>query len=350
MSHALHLQTAPAEPAIALPRCRRAARGDGRARAFTLLEMTVGLAIAGIVLASATAGTVALQQAFGTTRVVERLTSDASFALEHVLRPVRVAGTPAVRPWQAVSTTCIDDGRFTLPACSPADGSVRGRLHVARFEASSGARITALTTTQVQVAALPDGTCSVPVGRSVLLFPSEAQGVALGGPAWLARRCTGALGGGVCGCTLSDTPRAGFDARPTAADVALTAFVGGTLATGTVASYFVDAAGRLSILADLDRSGAAVVTPLIPAVVRFSVRHGYDVNVDGVLDLQTVPPNATSLDALRLLRVGLALSANAPDRTSSGATMFGASIPPVSGKRLVVAEGNAVLRATGVFQ
>ncbi len=319
-------------------------------RAFSLLEMMVAMAIAGIVLASATAGTVSLQRSFAATRVGERMTIDASFALEQLLRPIRVVGVPAVRPWQAVSTTCVDDSRFTLPACSPADGSVRGRLHVARFDSEDASTITVLSATQVQVAALPDGTCTVPVGKSVLLFPSEAQDTALGGAAWLARRCTSALGGGLCGCTLSDTPKAGFDARPTATSVPLSAFIGGSLTTGTIASTFVDAAGRLELLADLDRSGTAVVTPLIPSVARFGARYGYDANVDGTLDALTLAPDTSMLDRLRLLRVGLALSANAPDETTSRVTMFGAAVTPVAGKRVVVVEGNAVMRATGVFQ
>jgi prepilin-type N-terminal cleavage/methylation domain-containing protein len=325
-------------------------RRTNAAQGFSLLELMVAMAIAGIVMASATAGTVSLQRSFAATRVSERLKSDGSFALEQLLRPVRVVGIPAVRPWQAVSTTCIDDGRFSLPACSPSDGSVRGRLHVARFTSDESGSITALSASQVQIAPRPDGSCTVPVGKNVLLFPSEAQTATLGGAVWLSRRCTAALTGGQCGCSLADTPRAGFDPRPTSVTVAFSAFVGGSLAEGTVASYFVDTAGRLSILADLDGSGTAVVTPLIPSVVRFGARHGYDANVDGTLDALTVTPSASILDRLRLLRVGLALSATAPNQASNGATMFGAAIPAVAGKRIIVVEGNAVVRATGVFQ
>jgi hypothetical protein len=188
-----------------------------------------------------------------------------------------------------------------------------------------------------------------------VLFPSESRTRALGGPTWRARRCVNAFapGAGLCGCALSDSPRVGVDVGVAAQDgtpVVDTDFVGGVLVEGRVFSRFIDGSNRLSLFADLDNTGEGVSTPLLPRAFRFSVRHGYDVDVDGEVEQLTMGPRAASLDRLRLLRVGLALSAPAADGVATTPSFLGAAVPLQPGKRVVVVEGNGVLRATGVFQ
>jgi prepilin-type N-terminal cleavage/methylation domain-containing protein len=314
-----------------------------RHRAFSLVEVMVALAIAGVVLAAALTTTVALQGSLRSSRVVGEMTSEAGFALEHLLRPLRVAGADAVRPWQAISTSCQNDPRFTLPPCT-AD---RGRLHVTRIEPGRSLRIVAATSTSVTLAARADGSCPVPLGP-VVLFPSEATSTAMQGPAWRARRCTAAASSG-CGCTLSDTPKAGFDAAVTTA-VTDAQLAGGTLMPARVFTYYVED-GYLMALADVDGSGTAASTPLVPRVERFATRLGYDGDVDGRVDAAVAAVQPAVLDRLRLVRVGLVLGAPAGSSSSSSSSVpFLGGTVTIPGRRLVVVEGNGVVRATGIFQ
>ena len=124
------------------------------------------------------------------------------------------------------------------------------------------------------------------------------------------------------------------------------------MARGTVKSFFVDPASRqLRILSDLTRIGVANVTPLTPQIAAFQVRYGYDASpIDGVVDAPlTSAPTAASLDALRLMRVGLAVSRKAPDGQTDNVSVLGVSATR-AGERAAVAEGNAVMRSLGVFQ
>jgi hypothetical protein len=303
--------------------------------------VTVALAIAGLVLASATSATVALQRSLSASRLVAQLATDAHFTLEQLLRPLRNAGGDAVRPWQAISNSCVDDARFALPACA-AD---RGRLHVVRIESPTFLRIVAASSASVTLAARPDGSCPAPVGRDVVLFPSEGTSRTMQGPAWRARRCAAAFATG-CGCTFAST-NPGFDARVAAA-VTDAQLAGGNLVEARVLSFYVDGS-RLMLLTDLDGSGGAAATPFAPRVSRFATRLGYDADVDGVIEASTTTPQTTSLDRLRLVRVGLALGARAPDGRTARTLFLGGNVAD-AGQQLVVAEGNAVLRATGVFQ
>lgn len=334
-------------------------------RAFTLLELAVALAIAGIVTAAALTATVSLQKSLVATRKTTELGDDARFTLEHLLSPLRIAGGNAIRPWQAISTTCRDDPRFPLPACVTAPTrSIKTRLHIVKLEPFGQCPIESLNGTQLRVAPV-DGVCCVQaangyapsgagaVPNPVVLFPRDDAGsrAKFGGSTWKARGCE-PLTGGQCGCQLTDT-KVGYDApAPTGAAAVDADFVGGFVSRGNVTSYFVDPSNdHLMALFDITRTGIAIATDFTPRVVSFDTRLGYDADpVDGALDLPLVTaPNAAELDGLRVVRVGLAVASRVADDRSSTATMFGSTLN-FPGKRVVASEGNATLRAVGVFQ
>lgn len=327
--------------------------------AFTLLELSVALAIAGLVSAAALTATVSLQKSFVSTRKATELADDVRFTLEHVLSPVRIAGGGAVRPWQAVSNSCKDDPRFPLPAC----GTQQGRLHVVKLEARGQCRILSSTPTQVLVAPV-GGVCCIAalngfaptaagaVPNPVVLFPNELVATSLGGPAWRARTCE-PLAAPACGCTIVDS-KIGFDAQPPVGTLTDANLVDGVIARGAVKSFFVrPTTNHLMALFDVAKVGVAAATELTPRVIGFEARLGYDsAPVDGVVDLPLVPTPVSDplkLGDLRLLRVGIAAGARVADDRVVGGSLFGVPVAP-PGKRVVVAEGNAVLRALGVFQ
>ncbi|MDP2339526.1 MAG: prepilin-type N-terminal cleavage/methylation domain-containing protein [Deltaproteobacteria bacterium] len=326
-------------------------------RAFTLLELSIALAIAGLVAAAALTATVSLQKSLTATRKMTEIADDARFTLEHVVAPVRTAGGGGVRPWQAVSTTCRDDPRFDLPVCDVASAA---RLHVATVEPaqckieSVNAGLTTLTVARA------GGSCCLANfagGRNaVVLFPPESMGSTHQGPAWRARHCTlvpgsTTAGAGPCGCALDDTLKVGFDVLPPVGAFPASELVGGTIARARVRSFFYRPLTRhLMALSDISGLGIAESTELTPRVTRFSARLGYDTSpVDGVVEPLVLAPVPASLQDLRLVRVGLAISARVANDRQNSAAFFGAPISE-PGRRVVVAEGNAVMRATGVFQ
>lgn len=332
-------------------------------RAFSLLELAVALAIAGLTTTAALTATVTLQKSLVATRKATELGDDARFTLEHVLSPLRIAGGGAIRPWQAISTTCRDDARFPLPPCVAAPArEATGRLHIVKLEGFGQCPIAALSGTTLTVTPV-GGVCCVspangyPTGAPflpVVLFPrdDDTSRAHLEGAAWRARSCT-PLTGGSCGCTLSD-PRLGYDAPPPKTSVNLVDadFVGGFVARGAVTSWYVEPANQhLMALFDVARVGVAQSTEMTPKVFSFDTRLGYDSDpVDGVLDQPLVRvPDKDHLADLRVVRVGLALAARVADDRATTNTLFGVVVDP-PGKRVVVAEGNATLRAVGVFQ
>ena len=291
------------------------------------------------------------------TRKTTEISDEARFTLEHLLGPLRTAGGGLVQPWQAVSNSCVDDVRFPIEPCV---AGKTGRLHIARLVTSSQCRITSVVGTTITVES-PGGVCcltrastgfSVPVPAPVVLFPGDttASRAALRGPGWRSRICTPSLA--TCTCTIEASLRPGFDVTPPGRALVDGDFAGGVIARGAPTTYFVRTSTKhLMALFDVTNTGLALANELTPRVVGFESRIGYDrVPADGVIDVPlSSTPDAPHLDDLRLLRVGLAVAATVPDGRVVGSTLFGTAINE-PGKKVVVAEGNAVVRATGVFQ
>jgi prepilin-type N-terminal cleavage/methylation domain-containing protein len=326
-----------------------------KARAFSLIELSVAMAIAGITAAAAITATMSLQKSMVATRKTTEIADDARFTLEHLLGPLRTVGGGLVQPWQAVSNSCVDDGRFTLEPCV---AGKTGRLHVARLATPSQCRITSIAGNTITVER-PGGVCclanantGLAIPGPVLLFPADttASRAALRGPGWRSRICTPSLA--LCTCTISAGLTPGFDVTPPGRALVDADFAGGVLGRGGPTTYFVRTSTKhLMALFDVTGTGLAVANELTPRVAGFDSRIGYDrVPADGVIDLPlSATPDATHLDDLRLLRVGLAVATTVPDGRVAGGTLLGVAVNE-PGKKVVVAEGNAVVRATGVFQ
>jgi prepilin-type N-terminal cleavage/methylation domain-containing protein len=318
-------------------------------RGFTLLELSVTLAIAGIISAAAVSATVAIQRSFTAARVRLDQTNDARLVLEHVLDRVRTAGGGRVRPWQAVSVTCTNDSLHDLPACNA--GARQRRLSVLELELRGQGVVTAAAGPSISILA-PGGSCPISpangyVGPTpVVLVPPETALETHGGASWLTAMC---IPTAPCGCTMQTIGRGGVNPVPANGGVVSSAmFVGGTVARGHAASYFID--GRtLMLLKDFDGAGTATKASLAPEVVGFDIELGYDTDADGELDRFSPTPVVGQMRTLRMVRVGLALAQRARDGISVPATLFGDPIGG-PGDRVASLEGTALLRATGVFQ
>jgi prepilin-type N-terminal cleavage/methylation domain-containing protein len=318
-------------------------------RGFTLLELSVTLAIAGIIAAAAVSATVAIQRSFTAARIRLDQTNDARMVLEHVLDRVRTAGGGRVRPWQAVSVTCSNDSLHALPAC---DAEARQRrLSVLELELRGQGVVTAASGPSISILA-PGGSCPISpangyVGPTpVVLVPPETALESHGGASWLTAMC---LPTAPCGCTMQTIGKGGVNPVPASGGAVSSAmFVGGTVARGHAATYFIDRR-TLMLHKDFDNVGFASKASLAPEVVGFDIELGYDTDADGELDLFQATPAARQMRTLRMVRVGLALAQPARDGISVKATLFGAPVGG-PGDRVLSLEGTALLRATGVFQ
>ncbi len=325
------------------------------ARAFTLIELAVALAIAGIVTASALTATVQIQRSFAGAR--QRLTQndDARLALEHILDRVRVAGGGLVRPWQAISTSCGLDGLHPMPPCDPAQR--QRRLHVLELQPTGQGAIVSVSGNTVVVAA-PGGECPLTTSQGygaqtpVVLVPPERHLATTGGAVWRTGLCAAvASPSAPCVCTLQAPGNVGF--RPPTSGGTLvpdSLLAGGVIARGLVISIFVDPAQKLLLeRKDFMGSGVAVQTGLVPDAVAFDVVYAYDVDNDGTLDERLDDPRTSAQDTLRAMRVGLALSSPTRSGQAIAATLLGT---PLSrpGEVVLSMEGSALMRASGVFQ
>ena len=318
-------------------------------RGFTLLELSVTLAIAGIIAAAAVSATVTIQRSFTAARIRLDQTNDARMVLEHVLDRVRTAGGGRVRPWQAVSVSCSNDSLHALPACDA--GARQRRLSVLELELRGQGVVTAASGPSISILA-PGGSCPISpangyVGPTpVVLVPPETLLEAHGGASWLTAMC---LPTAPCGCTMQTIGRGGVNPVPaTGGAVSSAMFVGGTVARGHAATYFIDRR-TLMLHKDFDNVGLAAKASLAPEVVGFDIELGYDTDADGELDLFQATPAARQMRTLRMVRVGLALAQPARDGITGTATLFGSPVGG-PGDRVLSLEGTGLLRATGVFQ
>jgi prepilin-type N-terminal cleavage/methylation domain-containing protein len=321
-------------------------------RGFSMLELAVTLAIAGIISAAAISATVAIQRSFTAARQRLDQTNDARLVMEHVLERVRMAGGGRVRPWQAVAVTCAADAVHQLPACAAG----QRRLNVLELEATgqgtiSGTSKTAGANTFNFGIAAPGGVCPITAANGyvgptpVVIVPPESRLEEQGGPAWVVARCTPTT---TCGCLMDKISRGGVTILPPG--TASPSFLGGTVSRGHVSTYYVDSENTtLMLLKDFDESGDAGRTSLAPDVVAFDVRFGYDVDNDGEVDQYAVTPVAGKMRLLRMVKVGVAVGRASKDGTTMPAFLFGSQVSG-EGQRAVSLDGTGLLRATGVFQ
>jgi len=317
-------------------------------RGFSLIEIAAAIAIAGLITAAALSSTVMLQRSFVANRKRVAQSDDVRITVEHVLARVRNAGGGPLRPWQAVSLSCNDDPVHPLPPCAPR----QGRLHVVQVDPRVAGTITSVSGTRVNVAT-SGGVCPIPTATTlvpVVYVPAERHLSALGGAAWRTGLCLPLPSG--CGCTVATATKVvGFSVPGTSTPLTDAMFADGAIVGARVSSYFIDNDARtLQVLTDLQKIGVAEVTALMPTATAFEARLGYDVDGDGVLETPLrATQHPTAPNALRSVRVGLALTSVAADTTTRPAPWFGGEIR-VPGSMVLSLEGTAFMRASGLFQ
>jgi len=322
-------------------------------RAFTLLEMSVALAVAGVITAAALTATVSIQRSFTTMRKRVTQADELRVTAEFVLERLRLAGGGLIRPWQAISVSCANDPLHGMPTCDA--GKHQRRVHLLELESVGQGVIAAVSGTTITVKA-PGGVCPLTAANGyvgptpVVIVPAEAHLVNLGGATWRTGVCTPAVAGGPCQCTLQSVGVPGFNAPPTAGSIPDGSFQNGAIARGVVTTFFVDpTTKRLNMRKDFDRSGVAESTAIAPGAVAFDVRLGYDNDNDGVINSLQTSPDLSSVATLRTVRVGLAVSTPSPDGRALTARVFG-DVVGEPGQLTLSTEGTALMRASGVFQ
>lgn len=323
-------------------------RGTHR-RGFTLIEVAASIAIAAVITTAALSTTVSLHRQFVTNRKLVAMSDDVRVTLDHVLTRVRNVGGGPVRPWQALSLSCGVDPAHPLPACDLPNR--KGRLHVALLDPQLQGVIANATSSAIEVEKV-SGVCPLSGGITpVVIFPPESKLAALGGPAWRTGVCIPTTGSS-CKCELVAGGNAvGFSVPGASTPLTDAMLTGGVVISGRVSTFYVDPTSEaLSVLTDLQRLNKAERTNLIPNLAAFQAQLGYDVDGDGALDspLRTSQLNSAP-QALRSVRVGVALSRKAADQRTRTAPFFETTIS-TAGAMAVSLEGTAFMRANGVFQ
>lgn len=327
-----------------------------RHRGFSLIELAVAMAIAGLITAAATTATVSLHRSFtGSKRRVQQ-SIDARLTLEYILGPTRKAGGGFIRPWQAISTTCDGDGVHTLPACAPQ----QQRLHVLEAQSLGQGIIASASGSTIKVTPV-SGACPivaaagyVPIAPgievNVALVPPESK-VGTFGAAWTTATCR-PLTAPDCGCTLLLRGTPGFNPpRAGGGPLSDSDLVGGVVSIAMVQSFYIEPSNdQLMVLTDLNNIGEAKATALIPKAVAFEARYGYDDDNNGSIDLPLVAaPTLTKAASLRTMRIGLALKTRAVGGTVVDAPFFDGRVARPN-QMILSSEGTATMRASAVFQ
>jgi prepilin-type N-terminal cleavage/methylation domain-containing protein len=326
----------------------------GSKRGFTLLEMSVALAVAGVITAAALTATVSIQRSFTTMRKRVTQADELRVTAEYVLERLRLAGGGLVRPWQAISVSCANDPQHPMPVCNAAKH--QRRVHLLELAPVGQGVIASVSGNTVTVNA-PGGACPLTTANGyvgatpVVLVPAEARLAALGGATWRTGLCTPAAVAGPCQCTLQTVGQPGFNAPPAAGGSIPDAdFQNGAIARGSVTTFFVDpATTRLKMHKDFGGTGVAESTAIVPGAVAFDVRLGYDNDNDGVINSLQATPDLTSVATMRTVRIGLAVSTPSPDGRALTARLFG-DVVGAAGQLTLSTEGTALMRASGVFQ
>lgn len=334
---------------------RRASRRSSPSmpvRGFTLLEIMMAVAIAGIITAAATTATVAIYRSSLGLEQASYANEEGKVIVDTLSTRLLQVGGGRVRPWAAISNGCfIDDGGGNQ-AVNAANCAGNGGTRLDLVDLSEGGK-------QVTLASLSSGQAVVDLpatvdcpltpengypasGVDVVVFPTNESG---GG--WRNFRCTPNTA--TCACALSALGGVGavdVDAVNT------TTFAGGVLSPGRTISYELDVANHtLSERADVDGDGTVERRLLSDRVFDLRVQFGYDAAPeDGVLDdtwqtfVDTRPEGSAAQRAptMRMARVGVVVGARVANSDKQGrATLFG-NAPITSDDYLLRAAETAV--------
>ena len=307
-------------------------------RGFSLIEITVTLAIASIVAAAATSATISV---YRSTRVLEQeaaVDEDAKILLDVIKGRLRQLGGGSLRPWQAVSKKCVT---INGAACAGSGEQIHFIDVNPAFEQCPIASSNGTT----NAAVTPTGTCcTAQAGFATLPVIWVPANAANGG--WRVRKCAPTA----CGCAFS-TVAGTVDV---AADNGVTAdYSGGFIVAGQSVSYFVKTATtthELHVLDDDDQDGVYKDRLLHDLTYDVQLQFGHDATQDGTFNGVWAPAIDNGGTTLRMVRVGLVIGARAPGLTSASSVtalsnqVFTAPNTGKDGQRLRHVVGATALR------
>jgi len=295
-----------------------------RRRAFTLLELMVASAIAGMVLMAATMASTSLQQSFLRQRELAGLEERSELVEEYFAPFLRQVGQRSVRPWEAVQTSC-------------AAPCIDAPVHWIEFRDGQHLTLNAVWDGSPSVVAIAavDGECPLTAAngyqagaQTVVLVP-ERTTLADGtfAPGWKDLRCTPSLA--TCTCTLAAMP-----GSPAPTDIGLTATSWGAarlIPAQTVTLRRDAVRNELVFDRDLDGDGLREAVRLADDVFATTMRFGHRDEVTGQIVYLPVL-NAALPSSLRLLRLELAMGTGLNHPAAGvGVTLGGAPIAGVPG-------------------
>lgn len=315
-------------------------------QAFTLMELMVAIALAGIISAATTSAFMGLYRAQKRLEQQAEADQEAKFLLDVLLSRAQQAGGEQVRPWDAlvVENSCSGTtiGGVTLPGCGGTD-----RVHLLRLD-TTVAQAQLLTGPPHGVAGSnfrgtgTGSTCS-------LSAMSDRFGVLVAKTGEMRpAQCTSlTVSSGNCMCT---DPGSASGFRNDGA-VAGTDFDGGVFAVGFVETYYVEN-GVLKVLTDKDGDGTAEVEELADRVADFQVDFGFDTDANFSVDgFSAVVDAGHPKTSMRMVRAGIMLDVPAPARdVKSTAQLIGGAIKTKPrGSYLYATQAKVVLRNLDLF-
>lgn len=311
-------------------------------RAFTLMELMVAIALAGVISAATTSAFIGLYRAQKRLEQQAEADQEAKFLLDVLLTRAQQAGGEQIRPWDAlvVENNCAGTSiaGVSLPSCGGTD-----RVHLLRLDAS------------VPQALLLTG---APGGFDGSVFRGTGAGsscslASSGGRTGLLVAKTGEMRPATCtglntsSCTCVDPGSAsGFKN-----DTPSTNFDGGVFAVGFIETYYVEN-GVLKVLADKDGDGVGEVEELADRVADFQVDFGFDTDANFSVDgFSAVIDGGHPKTSMRMVRAGIMLDVPAPARdVPTRAQLIGGAVKSKPrGSYLYATQAKVVLRNLDLF-
>lgn len=261
-------------------------------RAFSLLEVMIASAIAGVVLAAVTTISTSIQRALAHQRDAALLDEEGELLEEYFAPVLRQIGQRTVRPWEAVRSTC------SAAPCLDAEVhwiELRDGLHLTPTNVWNGSP-GSLSFDVV------DGDCPLDPsqgwasGEQTIVLLQEASTQA----GWQEMRCTPILA--TCSCTLTAMPT-----TVTTSTVPASGWGRPRVAPGSTVTLRRNASQReLVIDRDLDGDGEREVVRLTDDI--YGVSFGFGLRDDGTGETTFSPLlDPTRPTALRMLRLELAV-------------------------------------------
>lgn len=337
------------EESVRLASLARRPRARRHLRAFTLIDLLVGLAFAGITLAAAATVSVAIHERLVSARRQAEVDVRGKQVVEYLTRHLRVLGGGGIRPHQAVSSRC-ETGTGEIPGCSGADEQPLRMLSL--HPSAPMCAVTAFDASTNTATFAGGGTCCLddwPAAAGVADGFAVVQVPASAGGGWRYRRCNRV--GATCACALAPLAGGALDLPP-ATGVVAPAFVGGQVALGGPVQWRVDV-GTHELLeeSDADGDGTLEREVLAPRVHGMRVRYGFDHDpADGVVERWESEPVPAVAGSLRLVKVGVAVGVELPRAPASSVTLFdGTEVRAPAGTFLRPVFGSVSLRNLLLF-